>query len=763
MKANSPTELSQEIQNLWLNLQELEAGTITPEARQSLMDLLSRSEEARDAYLEYFELSAMLTEEAKIQSEISSMPCACEAPEQQASSVRVIRFPKTFWMAAAAVLIFALGFKFFLTPEQSKPFMKLAAVPGSEYTIDGKTEPADRLAEGSTITVTSGTVKLQDTTGADLIIQGPATVAFPKLNQPFVKEGWLWIDTENDHHPFQVTTPELLIQDIGTRFGVHVPAKGPAVLHLLEGQIDAYSRTDNRKLISLIPEDRAFAIDAEGETTGLTLSPDPFLSIEPLLTRSESYETTILSQSPTGYWQLDDMSKKTLTNLSPEGAPARFQSAALNSTPGPENQDGHTRFTKNNRALKFSGADVWAPLSLGSAPFHNEILFKEDFSSVGKLHGHQPSISMDGIRWIATPAFNRNGNIDPKSTGTATLPFTPVNGVVYTLDASFQNLSAHADFKDAWVALAFSTGQGISSKLYGRDENRFLEGQTTGRAWMMFRATQNDKHSMCYLGTTGKNGGEADAAAWTNWNTGHGGDIDMRIVLDTTRGAGHWTSTWFAKRPNEKEYIMVRPSTELINEAINSIGIGVGKQSVSGTIQSFSLTAAAKNPQGHQEHLSDASSTINREEGAVSFWIKPELTGTTDQIVWTAGNSPSDDSMHLRISPAGDVKFFIENDRYDLLVQSESALIKETWQHLAVVWSPDHVAIFLNGKPISFTENSVTMPTDTLPEFYFGSGPLDSRFAPFTGSIDEIAVWQRALSATEIKSQYQAAGEKKDR
>lgn len=750
-----------DVQALWVTLQELEAGTILPEDRVALVELLGHSQEAQNAYLEYFELSAMIADEAKAHLEQSMLPSANEEHKNQASSSAIIRMPKTLWMAAAAVVIMALTLKLLMSPDAEHPVvtpaMTIEAVPGSQWIIDGKPGQTNKLAEGSTLRISSGSVKLHHESGASLIVQGPAAIAFPKLNKPVLESGWLWIDTEDDHHPFEVSTAELIIHDIGTRFGVHVQDDGSAVLHLIEGQIDAFSRTSQNKLVSLKPENRALAIRGDGETTSLALSPDPFPSFDPLLSKTGSYETTVLGQSPTGYWQLDDLQKETMTNLAMGGTPGRLSPDTRNDEPGPQGEFGYSGFKKENTAIRFSGSDIWAPLSLGSAPFHNAILFNDEFSSGGNLHKSRPAKTVKDLRWIATPAFQRDGEINPSTTGTATLAFTPVNGVVYSLDASFRNLSASSTMDDAWVALAFSNGQGISSKIYGVTENRFLEGQTTGRAWMLFRATETTLEHKAILGTTGKSGGLADEAAWNQWDSGKGGDIDMRIVLDTTGGAGHWTATWFAKRPSETEYTLVRTATELLNEAIDSVGIAVGKPGVAGSVESFSLKAVAAKPQDQKQRLADAPSTLIRRAGAVSMWIKPHHTGNNDQVIWTAGNSPENDSMHLRITPTGYLRFFIDNDRYDLLVNSNTALAEDTWQHVVVTWRPDAAEIHLDGKLVGSIENTVPTPPDELPELYFGSGPIGSRFSNLTGTIDEIAVWNRYLSPEEIQRQYQAA------
>jgi len=70
-----------------------------------------------------------------------------------------------------------------------------------------------------------------------------------------------------------------------------------------------------------------------------------------------------------------------------------------------------------------------------------------------------------------------------------------------------------------------------------------------------------------------------------------GSSIDLRVVLDTTLGAGAWTATWYAKRPADTSYTVVRTTATLLNETINAVGIAKSNNGITGTIVSFSLAS----------------------------------------------------------------------------------------------------------------------------------------------------------------------------
>ena len=224
-------------------------------------------------------------------------------------------------------------------------------------------------------------------------------------------------------------------------------------------------------------------------------------------------------------------------------------------------------------------------LALAAGGSAQTILFSVDFDGgTGDLNATTPDTG--SVNWVATPTnFLADGTIGGSGAGTAMLAFTPTNGLVYTLDASFRGVTGDQN----WIPFGFVNGQGTSSSPSGANENRFLEHQTVGIAWMFARGDNSTNPNRAFLGDDVANNGLSDGADWSGGPT-NGGDIDMRIVLDTTGGSGTWTATWFAKRPADPGYTEIRATATLISEAITSVGFGESNTGVSGTIASFSLS-----------------------------------------------------------------------------------------------------------------------------------------------------------------------------
>lgn len=109
----------------------------------------------------------------------------------------------------------------------------------------------------------------------------------------------------------------------------------------------------------------------------------------------------------------------------------------------------------------------------------------------------------------------------------------------------------------------------------------------------MFRGSNASNPNAAVLGVgtlSDGNHGITDIGNWSALNT-NGGDIDMRILLDTTAGSGNWTVTWLAKLTTDTSYTTVRPLADALNEAnYTSVGFAFSSATVDGTLQSFSLT-----------------------------------------------------------------------------------------------------------------------------------------------------------------------------
>jgi hypothetical protein len=240
-------------------------------------------------------------------------------------------------------------------------------------------------------------------------------------------------------------------------------------------------------------------------------------------------------------------------------------------------------------------AGLAAALGLAGASAQTTI-YSDDFDGGAvDIHTLAPDVRPGTETWTASPVFNADGSVDRPATasqGSMTLPFTPADGFIYTLDASFSGVNGDTD----WFGLGFARGQSSGSGTV----DRFINGNVVGATWMLFRGATPEP-----LATNGnkiqRGLGAANPADWLDpvlWEL-DGGDIDLRIVLDTTGGTGAWTATWYAKLPADASYSRVGATTAIPHDASNYTSVGIAASNSSptagtgGTIGSFSLSAVA--------------------------------------------------------------------------------------------------------------------------------------------------------------------------
>ncbi len=221
-----------------------------------------------------------------------------------------------------------------------------------------------------------------------------------------------------------------------------------------------------------------------------------------------------------------------------------------------------------------------------SAALAGSTIFTSGFSGTNaNLNGQTPD-NVASLGWVASPVFNANGSIEASGQGSATLAFSPVAGNVYTLDASFRNMTASTGAstpnEDDWFALGFASGQSAASDT----NSRFVTGTVTGTTWMFTRGSTTSAATNNALLD-----GTSDVVPWSSLSTARAGDMDMRIVLDTSNIWASWTATWYARRPTDSAYTKVRNTTNLLSTAISSVGIAKSGNGVAGTVTHFSLSS----------------------------------------------------------------------------------------------------------------------------------------------------------------------------
>ncbi|WP_312297111.1 endo-beta-N-acetylglucosaminidase H [Chryseobacterium sp.] len=151
---------------------------------------------------------------------------------------------------------------------------------------------------------------------------------------------------------------------------------------------------------------------------------------------------------------------------------------------------------------------------------------------------------------------------------------------------------------------------------------------------------------------------------------------------------------------------------------------------------------------------SGAAGSMNLSGSALSFegWIKPSsFKSASPYISSIMGTEVSDsNSAFLRLGDAGlannKLQFVVSINNAQQKLASATALNANTWYHVAATYDGSNMKIYINGV-LDATKAQTGSVNSTGA---FNVGYLYNTSRNFNGKVDEVRVWKRALSQTEI-------------
>jgi hypothetical protein len=139
----------------------------------------------------------------------------------------------------------------------------------------------------------------------------------------------------------------------------------------------------------------------------------------------------------------------------------------------------------------------------------------------------------------------------------------------------------------------------------------------------------------------------------------------------------------------------------------------------------------------------------------ITGWIKADVPGRAGMqayegsgIFWSDVAGVANDFVVAALGTK--LSFFCGNP--DLSVNSNADLVTGEWMHIAAVRDVQAktISIYIDGKLDNSIAHSNTGPLNAQAVFVIGANTLDGRY--FTGLIDEVKIYDVALSAAEIKA-----------
>lgn len=152
---------------------------------------------------------------------------------------------------------------------------------------------------------------------------------------------------------------------------------------------------------------------------------------------------------------------------------------------------------------------------------------------------------------------------------------------------------------------------------------------------------------------------------------------------------------------------------------------------------------------GVDDHVDVAGTANNLPSGSaprtLSVWAYPTNTGSHGTLV-SMGGSGASQRFSIHIQSGGQILMWGSSDDFN----SGSNIPQDTWTHLTMTYTGTDITLYVNGTFQSNIFNN-TLNTSAPETLQIGN---DLGLGRYAGSMDEVRVYDRALSAAEVMELY---------
>jgi hypothetical protein len=141
---------------------------------------------------------------------------------------------------------------------------------------------------------------------------------------------------------------------------------------------------------------------------------------------------------------------------------------------------------------------------------------------------------------------------------------------------------------------------------------------------------------------------------------------------------------------------------------------------------------------------------------ALEVWVKPSIVSLAYQYIITKGSTESTERVYGLMIENSDIRFFINGwdsgDGSDVIALSSVSV--DTWYHLVGVYNGSELMIYKNGELVINSSYSGAIDTNNVDVHISCRDNAGSFNYCFNGSVDEVRIWNRSLSASEVQQLY---------
>ncbi len=458
-----------------------------------------------------------------------------------------------------------------------------------------------------------------------------------------------------------------------------------------------------------------------------------------------AYNSTILNAAPTYYWPLNESSGTAAYDWSTANDATLSSTGITRGATGPD-------LVEPSVATTFSGATGVsggsAKLEPGPQTFSIEAWFRTTSTRGGKIVGFGSSATG------SSSSYDRH--VYMSGSGVVTFGVYP---------GSVQTVASGSGYNNGQWHHVVATLSSSGMALYLDDKKVASRANiTSAQAYSGYWRIGGDNYSSWpNTGTSAYFAGDiADVAVYDRALTMD--DVDAHWVdSGRTSTIPAAPSDLYGKSVydlNPDIYWRLGESSGTVAAAASKSGVtgtyyggSAVTQGVGGALMGVANTAISLAPLASQTGVSSNTSFTNPTVYSVETWFKTTTTAGGKLIGFgdkQTGTSSSYD-RHIYMSTDGTVKFGVWTGSSQV-IQSAAGYNDGTWHHVVGTQSSDGMKLYLDGSLVA--SNNVTTPQSYTGYWRIGGDSGWEGATWWTGSLDEVAVYPAALTASQVQDHY---------
>ncbi|AMC11333.1 hypothetical protein Lupro_08715 [Lutibacter profundi] len=139
---------------------------------------------------------------------------------------------------------------------------------------------------------------------------------------------------------------------------------------------------------------------------------------------------------------------------------------------------------------------------------------------------------------------------------------------------------------------------------------------------------------------------------------------------------------------------------------------------------------------------------VNPSQFTISAWVK-RGAGSTNTSIVSKRDNPFTEGYDFKINSSNQFEVVWKNGSTHTIT-STTVIPQDEWHHVAIIYSGGTANLYIDGV-LDTSVSSLTDPVNTSQSFYIAAAGKNTPTAFFEGNIDEVRIWDVALSVNQLR------------